>query len=242
MERSNNMNNAMRLASVAFLAVLASSLVAQGQTGYYGYRRYGYSYGYPYGYYGVGPATQYQANAYGLSSLIRASGEYEMAHAQAVAQMQATDRKASLERQAQRKAYFEMIHNRAIEMGKENRERLDARREEYLARQKSDQYPDSLPNSELNRETGQIEWTALLGRPVFDKAREEVETQAKLWAQARASKQRFDVADVHIAIDRMRTELKTLIQSVSTSEYLNSRLFLDKLDQTIETPGMPTTS
>ena len=225
------MKYTMLLAMGALVSINAGALAQYG----YGYPYGGYGYG---GYGGFGGAgTAFSANSMGMASLIQATGQYQKNHVEASVQWDDEVRKLSAERLEQRNAYLDMMQKKAIADGQANRERLDARKQAALARKNSDQYPDALKPSEFDAETGKINWPVLLQRNMFDESRTVVESQVSQWLASKKSGQAFDIYGVHASVDAVRTVLKTLIQSVPTGEYLSSRNFLDRLDQTIQLSG-----
>lgn len=223
------MKNTMLL---AIGALISMNTAAWAQYGYGGYPYGGYGYG---GFGGAG--TAFSANSMGMASVIRATGQYQKDHVQASIAWDDEVRKLQAERLEQRNAYLDMQHKKAIADGQANRERLDARKQAALARRNSDQFPDSLRPSEFDAETGKIAWPVLLQRNMFDETRNATEAQINQWVSSKRSGQPFDIYGLHATVDGMRSVLKTLIQTVPTGEYLASRNFLDRLDQTIQLSG-----
>ena len=171
--------------------------------------------------------------------MIQAEGMYEKNHVEAVSKWNESVRQLSVERLQQRNAYLDMMQKKALADGHANRERLDARKQAALARKSSDQYPDSLKPSEFDPETGKINWPVLLQRDLFTQTRTTTESQINDWLSSKKTGHSFDIYGVHASVDGIRSELKTLIQTVPTGEYLNARNFLDRLDQTIQFNGAP---
>ena len=210
----------------------AIALLNSAATAQYGYGSYPYG-GIYQGGYGGGTTAQ-SANEMGMAALIRAEGMYEKDHVEAVTKWNESVRQLSIERLQQRNAYLDMMHKKAIADGHANRERLDARKQAALARRSGDQYPDALHPSEFDPESGKINWPVLFQRELFTQTRTATESQINDWLSSKKTGHSFDIYGVHASVDHIRSELKTLITTVPTGEYLAARNFLDRLDQTIQ--------
>ena len=128
---------------------------------------------------GMGRATTpAQAYAYGVSSIVRSQGQYNLATAQAAIAAEQANQLAIQNRVNATKAYFEM---RQINKDYQNSQRGQVS-QQSMAAYYEHQKPRKLSPSQLDPVTGQIRWPVLLKDEAYQPYREQMQSIFTLWA------------------------------------------------------------
>lgn len=200
---------------VAIMVVLAGiETVALGQ-GYGGGGGGGYGGG------GGRASTPAEAYAFGVSSILRGQGQYNMATAQAAIAQQQAEQLYIQNRVAATKAYFDLRQMnrdyRAQERGQVNQQSLA----QYYEQQK----PKKLPPSQLDPVTGKIGWPVLLRSEEYKPYRDEMDAYFKLWAHH----QDFSYSDVRKTADAMQNQLRKHIDDLPSQDFEDAHKFIETL-------------
>ncbi|HEX4149115.1 MAG TPA: hypothetical protein VHY20_09010 [Pirellulales bacterium] len=199
-----------RLMAIGLLVLVAGGNTSYGQ--YYGRGGGG----------GGGRAsTPAQAYAYGVSSIVRSQGQYNVMTAQAAVAAEQANQLAIQNRVAATKAYFEM---RQINKDYQASQRGQAS-QQSMAQYYEQQKPRKLSPSQLDPVTGQIGWPALLKDETYQPYREQLEPMFKIWAHH----QDLSFNEVRKASDSMLTELRKHINDLPPQEFEEAQKFIEAL-------------
>lgn len=216
----------------ALLVLFTTSTALSYQSAWRSWRNYRNSY-YPFGWDG-GAASSTSLQAQGMAELIRAQGEYQQAHAQALLTMEEVRRQESQRRAEQRQAFQEMRAAQFAER-RDRRQQRSAARTNALAGENADQFPETLTSSEIDPVTGTIQWPAIYQQEMFNATRTELDAMAAAWANPTSDK-KLDPAKVDAVVHKMHEALRTLIEKIPTAQYLSAMNYLDRLDLTLRMP------
>lgn len=224
-------SSAGRLA-FAVACLIASAAPAQdfGFMSYYNPYSYGGGYGgYGYGY-GMG-GTVAGDYMYGMSNVIRSSGEYNLLTSRAGVNNEEARSRYLDNKKKWQENYFQM---------QEQRQALDAQRRQ-AARHSSDALnvaaksavPRPLPADAYDPVTGRINWPEPLMESEFDKPRNEVERLFEL--RAKTSQGAGAKAGIRKALDEMASLLRQQVEKLPANKYMAARKFIDSLDYAART-------
>ena len=201
------------------LAIGLVTLAVGGNPSYGQYSGRGNGGGYGGG--GGRASTAAQAYAYGVSSIVRSQGQYNLMSAQAAIAAQQANRLAIQNRVDATKAYFEM---RQINKDYQNSQRSQVS-QQSMAQYYEQQKPKKLPPSQLDPVTGQIRWPVLLRDATYQPYREQLEPMFKLWAKH----QDLSYNEVRKASDAMLGELKKHINDLPPQDFEEAQKFIETL-------------
>jgi len=210
--------------------ILATSLLfpgsAQGQVVVRPwYRPYGY-HGYGYGGHGYGGGTAAGNYMQGMSSVIRAEGQYNLLTSQAGINYEESRSKYLDNKKKWTENYYQMREDyqarsaAAHEAAKHSPEALAAAAKSGV--------PRKLGPEAFDPVTGHITWPEALAGDDYAALRKEVEQQFEL--RAKTSQAAGIATKIRAATAEMSTKLRQNIQKMSANEYLSGRKFLDSLD------------
>lgn len=190
--------------------------------GYYGWAPWAmrYGYGYPYGYGGV---TPYGDARRGMADLVRARGYATEQYSKALLNQEEA-RSKYLENQQK---WLQMYHERR-RLGEERQEQRNKEiresRERYLAYLRS-QEPDRLSPSQLNPNSGKLDWPEALKASAYNTLRSDLEglftVRAKTGANSGLKREIFEKSREMLLL------LKSRIEITPASDYIAARRFLD---------------
>ena len=178
------------------------------------------------GYGGYGVSTPASANMRGMSSMIRAQGQYNLLTSRALINSQAA-RSRYIDNQVKWQQAYHTMRRSAEAYWEQDREQRAATRDRWLASRGSGQAPPLSP-SQFNPHTGAIHWPAVLSSPEFAANRSTVEELFGI--RAHTSGASASHAQVHAALREMSAKLRSEIHTLPPHEYLAGRKFLDSLE------------
>jgi hypothetical protein len=203
-----------RLALLAGTIVLLASTPAQAQR----------FYGWDGGYHSSTAAEGYQR---GMADVIRSQGAYNLYTAQAAGELEAARSQAIQNNLQATQVYFEKQRI--------NQEWRDSQRNtptaSDIARLSARNQPHTLSAGQFDSVTGQLNWPNTLQDPMFDQARGIVDSVFQRLAEGQGSLSIRDKQLGRDAIAQLRSQLLGLISDLNPQVYMQSRRFLDGLDQ-----------
>lgn len=192
------------------VVLVAGSLWPAGASAY---RRYGG---------GGGGGTVASAYMYGMGSVIRSQGQYDLMAAQAAIAAQQAEQLYLQNRIAATKTYFEMREmNRQYQQ--EERGKIPSR--DALSGYYEQMKPHRLSATQLDPVTGKIGWPQVLMEAPYAPFREQLEPSFALWA----GHQEVNYNDIRHATDAMQAELKKHITELNSQDYETAHKFIDSL-------------
>jgi len=190
------------------------------------------SYYNPYGYGGGGTvAGNYM---YGMSNVIRSSGEYNLYTSMAGVNNEEARSRYLDNKKKWTQDYFQM---------QEQRQKLDAQQRE-AARHSPEALnvaaksalPRALPPDALDPLTGHINWPEPLLGSEFEKSRNEIERLLEL--RAKTSHGAGAKGEVRAATQEMASLLRQQVAKIPANAYMSARKFLDSLDFAVRTNAL----
>jgi len=225
--------------SAVTVFILAVQPTAQAQPGAtYGY--FGHHYPHPYygqhlphhGYPRYRASTVAEGYLRGLSSVIRAQGQYNRMTAEAWIAAEQAREHAIQNREMAADTYFAMREANRQARVAEQRPRVTA---EQAARLAASTRPDLLRPDELHPQTGRIFWPVLLRAGDYAPHRSQLEYLfARRAAHGRLAAD--DLTEVDHISEAMRDILRGQIREVSQPEYMAARKFIERLAHTARQP------
>ncbi len=229
-----------RRATMALLAVLMALAVVAADTrpasakylrywrGIYPYGRYSWgrtNYGYRNRGYGYGmPGTALSSNAYGMASMVAASGYAQLSNSQAVQnnlQARSTDAQNRL---AWTSEYYQLRQaHRAYE---NNHARLS---QEDAVRIAQAGHVRRLDATQLDPATGTIHWPALLDDARYVTVRNDIEHLYKSRAAAAGKIDAESYLAINKSCENLLQQLKQHIDEYNPNDYLQARHFVEGL-------------
>ncbi|MGO9114295.1 MAG: hypothetical protein ACLP9L_34195 [Thermoguttaceae bacterium] len=184
----------------------------------------GGGYGYGYGYGGTGQTSQ-GAAMQGMSQVISAAGQYNLATSAAAVNMTEAESNQMRNNVQGAQTFWQMRDIGRAEREKERGPRLTP---EQLARMARDGAPRGLSASQIDPVTGVLYWPAALQDANFQSQRSTVDEYTAKWVKYGG----LDYADqtqVRENIDAMFDSLKSQISSIPPQDYVACRTFLQSL-------------
>ncbi len=190
-----------------------------------------YSYGAGFGWGGGTADANYM---YGMSDVIRASGEYNLYTSQAGVNNEEARSRYLDNKKKWTQDYFQM---------QEQRQKLDAQRRE-AARHSPEALnvaaksalPRALPPDAFDPLTGHINWPETLLGSEFEGLRNEVERLLELRAKTSHGAGAKD--DLRAATQQMASLLRQQVANIPANAYMAARKFLDSLDYAVRTNAL----
>lgn len=167
----------------------------------------------------------------GLSQVIRAEGEYNLASAQASSYFEEARAKYIENNSKWAEAYFEAREaNMRLTAEKFARSRHSPK---TLARAAASGVPRTLNPAEFDPGTGKIEWPSALRGSDYGPVRTEL---ARLF-ESRARTGQAQTVEVHERTRKMASLLRRHVKDIPANDYIAARKFLDGLDYSAMKPG-----
>jgi hypothetical protein len=215
------------LFGLASFVILAGAAVAWGQSGAYvpvapAGNSASYVGGYP-GAYHASTAAEGYAN--GMSNVVRAQGDYNLATSAAVVNMTQAQRTEIENHKIATQTYFDM---RRINKEARDAERPKPPTQEQLIRMAQVGMPKRLTSSDLDPVSGQIRWPMLLTADDYTTQRPEVEKAFSDRAKQGGMKL-DDFTKVQKVTKEMAAVLKTKIRDFPANQYMAAKRFLESL-------------
>lgn len=178
------------------------------------------------GYGGYGVSTPASANMMGMSSVIRAQGQYNLATSRALMNYQQA-RSRYIDNQVKWQQAYHTMRRSAEAYWEQDREQRAAVRDRWLASRGSGQ-PAPLSPSQFNPHTGAIHWPAVLSSPEFAANRSKIEDL--FGVRAHTSSATTAHTQIRATLREMSAQLRSEIHELPPHEYLTGRKFLDALE------------
>jgi len=183
-----------------------------------------------YGGYGFGGTVEGDY-LWGMSTVIRAAGEYNLYTAQAgVNNEEARSRYLDNKRKWTENYYHLREQRQALDAQK--RERQRASRQTYYASLAATPSRAPAPES-LDPVTGRISWPDLLLASEFEKPRQEIDQLFEL--RARTSQGAGNTLRIRELTQEMSRILRSQVTKTPANDYMAARKFIDKLDSSTRT-------
>ena len=202
------------------VALCCSTLAQPVEARWYHRRGGGYGYG------GYGVSTPASANMRGMSSVIRAQGQYNLATSRALINYQQA-RSRYIDNQVKWQQAYHTMRRSAEAYWEQDREQRAASRDRWLASRGSGKAPPLSP-SQFDPHTGTIHWPAVLGGQEFASSRSKIEDL--FGVRAHTSGGAATHAQIHAALREMSAQLRGEIHKLPPHDYLAGRKFLDSLE------------
>jgi hypothetical protein len=162
----------------------------------------------------------------GMSTVIRAAGEYNLYTAQAGVNNEEARRRYLDNKRKWTENYFQMRERRGA-LDSQKRERQRASRQTYYASLAA--APSRAPAPEaLDPVTGRISWPDLLLASEFEKPRQEIDQLFEL--RARTSQGAGNTLKLRELTQEMSRILRSQVAKTPANDYMAARKFIDKLD------------
>lgn len=211
---------------------------ASAQRRWYGYRGYGgvnpgYFGGPMFGFSGNFASTAAEGRARGFADVVRSAGDYNLKSSEAAINAQEARSKYIENQKRWTEVYWERKRLAQAEREKDY-DKARARRDKYLSSKERSSRPSTagLTPSQLDPNTGKIDWPTPLTDPQFASYRKELDELFVMRAQSQTVPG-LD-AQVKQTTDEMLALVNDKIQDMSPSDYVTSRKFLDGLASTVE--------
>jgi hypothetical protein len=201
------------LFSFVFLAIALQTKHAEAQY----YRRGGG--------YGGGASTAAEAYAFGVSSMIRSQGEYNLMTSQAMINSEQAAKMDSENRVLATKNYFEM---RRINQEYHNSLRSHHSAADF-ARYAADGAPKRLTPTQLDPVSGRINWTPILQDDAYADYRQKLEILFAERASHHSDLGGKALMDVRQTAGAMEAELKKHLSEMTSQDFEDSKKLIDGL-------------
>lgn len=172
-----------------------------------------------YGYGGYSPVEGYQR---GMADVIRAKGQAAQDYANARISYEDARSKYLDNKLKWTKIYWQR-KNFAEAQLRDRYEKDQAARVKWLASRR-DKKPETLPPSQLDTQTGEVQWPDALQEPIYTEYRTKIEEALKAQAEGENKE-----SEIRTLARGMQGELKNHIKGMNANEYISSRKFLDRL-------------
>ncbi len=172
-------------------------------------------------------STPAEGYARGMADVVRSLGMYNLNTAQAAGELEAARSTAIENNLRSTEAYFEMRRM--------NQEYRDSQRRtpsaSDIARVVATWQPHRLSSSDFDSVTGQLAWPTILREDEFADDRATVDAVFGRMAEAQGAVTSADRHTVNAAIEALRQKLLARIRDYPSSVYMESRRFLDGLEE-----------
>jgi hypothetical protein len=207
---------------VGLVLLLAAGLACRAAAQDFGFMSY---YEPWYGGYGFGGTVEGDY-LLGMSTVIRAAGEYNLYTAKAGVNNEEARRRYLDNKRKWTENYFQMRERRQA-LDSQKREQQRASRQTYYASLAA--APSRAPAPEaLDPVTGRISWPDLLLASEFEKPRKEIDQLFEL--RARTSQGAGNTLRIRELTQEMSHILRSQVATTPANDYMAARKFIDKLD------------
>lgn len=183
---------------------------------------------YPYGYNlggGYSPVEGYQR---GMADVIRARGQAAEDYARARLSAEQARSQYIKNQKEWTDVYWERKRRAEAELAKDYAE--DRKRRDKWLKAKRGRKPETLPPSQYDPQSGNLQWPDALQEPVYAELRRQIEDELDLQAETGTTSNTPKIREL---ADEMKSLLKNRIDQMSPNEYIASRKFLERLENQV---------